>query len=152
MRLKSPAARLFTHPFIQAQIKENIEAPRHWPLWGEFTSNAENVSIWWRHHAGQSLIQLACQWWATKFGKDFNVFYLAPPYSIHPRVFLDFSARLQYLLCISNGDTTVLHIAIEFTQQFGIIKSWIDDDIRSLCHTVFTFINISRLELEYYNW
>ena len=39
----------------QAQIKENIRAPRHWPLWGEFigtgdfptqrASNAENVSI-----------------------------------------------------------------------------------------------------------
>ena len=43
-----------------AQIKENIKAPRHWPLCGEFTgtgefpaqraSNAENVSIWWRYH------------------------------------------------------------------------------------------------------
>ena len=42
------------------QIKENIKAPRHWPLCGEFTgtgefpaqraSYAENVSIWWRHH------------------------------------------------------------------------------------------------------
>ena len=60
MRLKSQAARLFTQPFIQAQINENIKAPRHWPLLGEFTgdrrippqraSNAENVSIWWRHH------------------------------------------------------------------------------------------------------
>ena len=40
-------------------LKENIKAPRHWPLCGEFTgdrwippqkaSNAENVSIWWRH-------------------------------------------------------------------------------------------------------
>ena len=59
-RLKSPASRLFTQPFIQTQIKENIKAPRHWPLWGEFTgtgefraqraSNAGNVSIWWRHH------------------------------------------------------------------------------------------------------
>ena len=39
--------------------KENIKAPRHWPLCGEFTgtgefpaqmaSNAENVSISWRH-------------------------------------------------------------------------------------------------------
>ena len=58
--LKSPASRLFTQPFIQAQIKENTKAPRHWPLWGEFTGtrwiprtkagNAENVSIWWRHH------------------------------------------------------------------------------------------------------
>ena len=23
-------------PFVQTQIKENIKAPRHWPLWGEF--------------------------------------------------------------------------------------------------------------------
>ena len=43
--------------FIQAQIKENIKTLRHWPLCGEFTgdpaqmaSNAENISIWWRHH------------------------------------------------------------------------------------------------------
>ena len=33
-RLKSPASRVFTQPFIQSQIKENIKAPRHWPLWG----------------------------------------------------------------------------------------------------------------------
>ena len=55
LRLKSPALRLFTHPFSQAQIKENIKAPRYWPLWGEFTGNrripctkasaAENASI-----------------------------------------------------------------------------------------------------------
>ena len=51
-------SRLFAQLFIQTQIKENIKAPRHWPLCGEFTgefpaqmaSNAENVSIWWRHH------------------------------------------------------------------------------------------------------
>ena len=59
-RLRSPASRLFTQPFIQTQIKENIKAPRHWPLNGEFTrtgefpaqrdSYAEYVSIWWRHH------------------------------------------------------------------------------------------------------
>ena len=40
--------------------QKNIKGPRHWPLCGEFTgtgefpvqmaSNAENVSIWWRHH------------------------------------------------------------------------------------------------------
>ena len=51
---------LFAQPFVWAQIKKNIKALRHWPLWGEFTgarwipsqrgSNAENVSIWWRHH------------------------------------------------------------------------------------------------------
>ena len=56
-RLKSPASRGFTQPFIQGQIKENIQASHHWPLWGECTghqwkmaSNAENVSISWRHH------------------------------------------------------------------------------------------------------
>ena len=61
MASQIPASRLFTQSFIQAQIKENIKAPRHLPLYGEFTetgefpaqraSNAENVSIWWRHHA-----------------------------------------------------------------------------------------------------
>ena len=42
---------------VKVQIEESIKAPRHWPLWGEFSgdfpvkgaSNAENVSIWWRH-------------------------------------------------------------------------------------------------------
>ena len=58
--LKSPASRLFTHPFVQAQIKENSKAPRHWPLWGESTGDRwipltkgqwhSKVSIWWRHH------------------------------------------------------------------------------------------------------
>ena len=39
MRLKSPASRLFAEPFVQAQIKENIKALRHWPLWGESTGD-----------------------------------------------------------------------------------------------------------------
>ena len=60
-RLKSPASPSFTQPFIQAQIKENIKAPRHWPFFvgnspvtGDFpaqmVNNAGNVLIWWRHH------------------------------------------------------------------------------------------------------
>ena len=61
-RLKWPALlRLFTQSFIEARIKENFKAPRHWPLCGELTgdrwifptqkdSSAENVSTWWRHH------------------------------------------------------------------------------------------------------
>ena len=28
-----------TIPFIQAQITENLKAPRHWPLWREFTGD-----------------------------------------------------------------------------------------------------------------
>ena len=38
-RLKLSAWRLFTQAFIQAQIKENIKAPRHWSLCGEFTGD-----------------------------------------------------------------------------------------------------------------
>ena len=38
-RLKSPASQLFTPPFVQVQIKENIKAPCHWPVWGEFTGD-----------------------------------------------------------------------------------------------------------------
>ena len=59
-RLKLPASRLFAKPFVQAQIEQNIKAPRRWPLWGESTGdrwiplakagNAENNSIWWRRH------------------------------------------------------------------------------------------------------
>ena len=53
-------SRWFTQPFIKAQIKENTKAPHHWPLCGnspgtgefpaQMASNAENISIWWRHH------------------------------------------------------------------------------------------------------
>ena len=34
--------------FTQPQIKEDIKAPRHWPLWGEFTG-----ARWIRHTKGQ---------------------------------------------------------------------------------------------------
>ena len=57
---------VYSTPFIRAEIKENIKAPRHWPLCGELTvsgefpaqmaSNAENVSIWWRHHASVGML------------------------------------------------------------------------------------------------
>ena len=39
LSLNSPASRLFAQPDIQAQIKENIKAPRHWPIGGEFTGD-----------------------------------------------------------------------------------------------------------------
>ena len=38
-RLKSPASRLFTQPFIQGADQRKHKAPRHWPLWGEFTGD-----------------------------------------------------------------------------------------------------------------
>ena len=40
-KIKSSASWFFTQPFCQAQVDENIKAPRHWPLWGELTSH------WW---------------------------------------------------------------------------------------------------------
>ena len=42
MRLESPASQLFARLFIQAQIKENIKAPRYWPLCREFTGDWSN--------------------------------------------------------------------------------------------------------------
>ena len=58
-RLKSPTSRLFVEPFVQGHIEEHLNAPRHWSLWGEptgqqWTSDAENVSIWWRHHENKN--------------------------------------------------------------------------------------------------
>ena len=60
---------------VSTGADQNIKAPRHWPLWGEFTgdrwippgtgeflaqmaSNAENVSIWWRHHVAGYRVNL----------------------------------------------------------------------------------------------
>ena len=36
---QTPAYRLFGQSFVQAQIKENIKAPRLWPLWWESTGD-----------------------------------------------------------------------------------------------------------------
>ena len=45
--LQTPALRLFTQPFVQEKVKE-IKAPRHLPLWGEFTGDR-----WIPHTKGQ---------------------------------------------------------------------------------------------------
>ena len=37
--LKLPVSKLFAQTGAQAHIKENIKAPRYWPLWGEFTGD-----------------------------------------------------------------------------------------------------------------
>ena len=39
MAFQITSPRLFAQPLIQAQIGENIKAPRHWPLWGEFNGD-----------------------------------------------------------------------------------------------------------------
>ena len=109
-RLKSPASRLFIQPFIQTQIKENIKAPRHWPLCGEFTgtgefpaqraSYAENVSIWWRHHETKT-IQVC---WRQR-----RLSLWRPPLSLVKMIkavimiILQFSGEHQYTQCITLG-------------------------------------------------
>ena len=43
----------------QAQIKENIKAPCHWLLCGEFKGPlAQKGSIWWRHHIAGSFFRV----------------------------------------------------------------------------------------------
>ena len=46
--MSSQITGMFAQPFIQAEIKENIKALRHWPLCGEFTSDR-----WIPHTKGQ---------------------------------------------------------------------------------------------------
>ena len=67
------------------QIKANIKAPRHWPLWGnplgtcgffsQRVSNAENVSIWWRHHAEPVLLFGNWAHRSMKLQSKYNYFY-----------------------------------------------------------------------------
>ena len=90
-RLKSPASRLFTQPFIQAQIKENIKAPRHWPLWGEFTDDRwiprakgqqrGNVFIWWRlHETCMSFQSFHCAcWWPRYIDDQARILHIMGP-------------------------------------------------------------------------
>ena len=72
MRLKPPASRVFTQQFIQAQIKENFKAPRHWPLWGEFAGDRwiPRTKGQWSgkcfHLMTSSWFQQICRYWATK--------------------------------------------------------------------------------------
>ena len=44
---QSPLSRVFAQPFVQVQIAENIKAPRHWPLWGEFTARGDVIFVIW---------------------------------------------------------------------------------------------------------
>ena len=63
-RLKSPVSLLFTQPFIQAQIKENIKAPRHWPLCEEFIGD-QWISLTNGQQRGKCFHWLASSWTPT---------------------------------------------------------------------------------------
>ena len=99
------------HRRVQAPIKENTKAPRHWPLWGESTgdrwfpsqraSNAENVSIWWRHHGlriwlGANLFICYCM---ITYGDEYNfcITSLCHGISTHGTKWPIFSRHFQHI-------------------------------------------------------
>ena len=53
---------IVTQPFIQMQIKENIKAPRHWPLCAEFTGDRwiPRTNGQWR---GKCFHLMTSSWW-----------------------------------------------------------------------------------------
>ena len=71
---------------FRCRSKKTSKLPRHWPLCGEFTgtgefpaqraSYAENVSIWWRHHAFAGGIGLSSFRRHTILG--INVYFTVP--------------------------------------------------------------------------
>ena len=99
------------------QIKENLKAPRDWPLWGESpvtgkfpaqrTSNAENVSIWWRH---QVTIEKTSKLRITDHasGKFIGALWI---YRISNRESVSILWRHHYPSCRANVETQVFRVA-----------------------------------------
>ena len=99
--LKS-TSRLFTQPFIQAQIKENLKAPPHWPLCGEFTGDRwiprtegqergkcfHLMTSSWRHSASISYTTVLLRYYvrfrlhSMKFIRINNLFLYSPRFYI----------------------------------------------------------------------
>ena len=100
LRLQSLATRVFTQPFVKAHIKENIKAPRHWPLWGESTgdrwipftkgSNPENddVIMFKINIIGEDM----SSWWTGRNDKSRISFH-----------FIIYFIYKQMMLCPSKG-------------------------------------------------
>ena len=63
---------MLPQPFVKAQIKGKRKTPRPWPLWGkpsvtggfhsQRAGNAENDSIWWRHHVMNVVLAVLGGW------------------------------------------------------------------------------------------
>ena len=104
-RLKSPALRFFTQPFIQAQTKENIKAPRpglcagNSAEAGEFSaqkaSNTVNLSIWWRHHVTDTYMRHSASMIPMKLKYRYYMFFkdIALDYIHHKMSAIYFSIR-----------------------------------------------------------
>ena len=83
-RFTSPASRLCTLPFIQAQIKENIKAPVTVEFPAQMASNMENIPIWWRHHANNDIwLKYAFRETEYKPASTWLYFWYTTPNIIH---------------------------------------------------------------------
>ena len=114
-------SRLFIHSFVQAQINENIKAPRYWPLWGEV---ADNRWISWTKGQGRwkGFYLMASSWisatylfpWEllkriTKHGNnDFG--YYSTIITWNPRDFC--SKKVSHVSCFKPSDIAVKIIYI----------------------------------------
>ena len=121
IRLNSPASRLFIQRFIEAQIKEDIKAPRNWPLYGEFTghgefraqraSYAENISIWWRHHGEVHRAHASC---SPKLPLNENIICFTNWLTYHV------ATNLQIFKCIWKQRKCFIFIEISANTIFSI--------------------------------
>ena len=109
-RLKSSASRLFTQAFIQAQIKENIKAPRHWPLWGEVTGDRW-ISRTKGQYRGKCFHLMTLSW--TYCSQRFQIRFLKENICILIQISLNFipelqtdnkSSLIQVLACCRKGN------------------------------------------------
>ena len=144
-RLKSPASRLFTQPFIQAQNKENIKAPRHRTWWGEFTddwwihrtkpSNTDDVSIWWRHHGHCSMqsrtIHNKSNLLLNSFPPEQNSSHFAD--GIFDRIFRHWRLFLSIQLTISQATSHYLNQCgpSSLTHIRGTRSQWVNDPLKN---------------------
>ena len=133
--LKSPSSRLFAQPFVQTQINENIKAPRHWPLWGESTghrwillqraSNAEIISISWRHHAmfWLYIIILKMLWNKNVSNKWCQVIHKQRPVEFRLQITIH-QCGLNKKLFMNGYISTWLHIALIFKNTSDFSFFW----------------------------
>ena len=85
-RLKPPASRLFTPPFSQVQINENIKSPRHRPLCREFTGDR-----WIPRTKGQwngkcfHLMTSSCNKNSAVYDDECDMSFRLSVYCLHPQ-------------------------------------------------------------------
>ena len=80
-----------------AQINDNIKAPGHWPLWGEFTGDRwiphtkgqlhGNFSFWWHQHIhvhNKKHLALQLDQWYIFYANWYSYYFLVCPGMMKP--------------------------------------------------------------------